>query len=120
MLNLTSTTLAAVVNQARQDAADHPRWLNAITRAAKELSENPYMELQGDHLLVGSPSGTTYAANSVSQCEAFRHHRPCWHRSATQLMRRYAERADQASAARLHQRLCAARGRRIDEDKSYV
>ena len=124
MLNLTSTTLAAVINQAMQDAADHPRWLNAIERAAKELNENPYMELQGDHLLIGSPSGTTYVANGTCQCEAFRYHRPCWHRAAAQLMRRYTERADQAAdraaAARLSQRLCTARARRIDEKESYV
>ena len=41
MLNLNPTTLAAVVDKARTDAAEHPRWLAAIDRAVVELVQNP-------------------------------------------------------------------------------
>jgi hypothetical protein len=70
MLNLNSTTLAAVVEKAAHDAVDHPRWLTAIGRAILELDSNPYLE-RNDHggLIIGSPSGNVYAANGVCQCE---------------------------------------------------
>jgi hypothetical protein len=71
MLNLNSSTLAAVVDQALMDAAAHPRWVVAIGRAVVELVSNPYME-RGDHgLIIGSTSGKCYAANGTCQCTAF-------------------------------------------------
>lgn len=93
MLNLNETTFAAVVAQARQDAAQHPRWLNAITRAVRELTENPYIERQADHpgLLIGSTSGSVYTANGVCQCQAFTHGHACWHRAAARLVRLHDE-----------------------------
>src|SRR5262249_11459700 len=91
MLTLNPTTLAAVVNSAKLSAAGDQRWLNAIERAAHELSENPYLERQDDHLLIGSPSGSVYAANGVCQCQAYQNGRPCWHRAAARLVQRHDE-----------------------------
>lgn len=91
MLNLDYTLLQQVADQAVADAAAHPRWLTAIGRALVEINDNPYMEWQDDHLLIGSPSGNLYTANGVCQCEAFTHGQPCWHRAAARLVRRYQE-----------------------------
>jgi hypothetical protein len=41
MLNLNPTTLAAVIEKATHDAANHPRWLVAIGRAILELTPIP-------------------------------------------------------------------------------
>jgi hypothetical protein len=92
MLNLDPTTLSAVVDQALQAAADHPRWLNAIDRAATELIENPLICRQNDHLLIASSSSDQiYSANGVCQCRAFTSGQPCWHRAAGRLVQRYDE-----------------------------
>lgn len=93
MLNLNSSTLAAVVEKAAHDAAQHPRWLTAIGRAILELDSNPYLE-RSDHggLIIGSPSGNVYAANGVCQCMAFEHGQACWHRAAARLVRLHDER----------------------------
>jgi hypothetical protein len=93
MLNLDPTTLSAVVDQAMRDAADHPRWLNAISRAVVELLSNPYLHRQDDHslLIASSSSDRIYSANGVCQCEAFHYGRPCWHRAASRLVRLHDE-----------------------------
>jgi hypothetical protein len=100
MLNLDPTTLAAVVEKATHDAANHPRWLVAIGRAILELDSNPYIERGDLHgLIIGSPSGKLYSANGTCQCEAHSFGRPCWHRAAARLVRLHDERA--AGAAQL-------------------
>jgi hypothetical protein len=92
MLTLDTAILARVVIQAQQSAAQYPRWVAAIMRAAVELESNPYIEAMDDHtLLIGSPSGNTYIGNGTCQCEAFLHARPCWHRAAARLYHRYVE-----------------------------
>jgi hypothetical protein len=93
MLNLNSSTLAAVVEKATHDAVNHPRWLTAIGRAIVELDSNPWIE-RNDHggLTIGSPSGECYAANGVCQCRAFEFKIPCWHRAAARIVRLCDER----------------------------
>ena len=92
MLNLNPVTLAAVVDKARSDAAEHPRWLAAIDRAVVELLQNPWIERGELHgVVIGSPSGNCYAANGVCQCLAYKHNRPCWHRAAARLVRLHDE-----------------------------
>ena len=93
MLNLNTNTLAAVVDAARTDAAQHPRWLKAIDRALVELLQNPWIERHADHpgLIIGSTSGKCYSANGVCGCEAYAHQRPCWHRAAARLVRLHDE-----------------------------
>ncbi len=98
MLNLNLSTLDAVVAQALQDAADHPRWLVAIDRAERELNTNPWIERGDLHgLVIGSPSGKCYAANGECQCTAFEFKTPCWHRAAARLVRLHDERELQAA-----------------------
>lgn len=112
MLNLSITILAAVVDQALRDAAQHPRWVSAIRRAFEELDSNPFIERQADHpgLIIGSSSGNAYAANGTCSCQAFAYGRPCWHRAAARLVRLHDE-AQTAPAAgpSLAQRIAAAR-----------
>jgi hypothetical protein len=92
MLTLNIDILNEVIAEAQGKAAQHPRWLTAIVRAARELEGNPYMEALDDHtLLIGSPSGQTYVGNGTCQCEAYRRGIPCWHRAAARLYMRYIE-----------------------------
>lgn len=89
MLTLTFTILNQVADKARSDAAAHPRWLSAITRALIELENNPWIDRnpQGHGLIIASPSGQIYTANGVCQCTAFLHSQACWHRAAARLVR---------------------------------
>jgi hypothetical protein len=100
MLDLNQETLKLVVEKAAHDAAQHPRWLQAIGRAIVELDSNPWIE-RNDHggLTIGSPSGECYAANGVCQCRAFEFKIPCWHRAAARLVRTHDEK--EAAAAQL-------------------
>lgn len=91
MLNLDPIILANVAEQARQNAAQHPHWLNAIKRAVTELHMNAWIE-RGDHgLVIASPSGNVYTANGACQCTAYAYGNACWHRAAARLVRRYDE-----------------------------
>lgn len=91
-LSLDTAKLAQVVTRAKLDAAQHPRWIAAIARAARELESNPWIEAVDSHtLLIGSPSGNSYVGNSTCQCVAFEHNQPCWHRAAARLWMRYGE-----------------------------
>jgi hypothetical protein len=100
MLSLDTAILATVVATAKQSAASQPRWINAIERAASEMMSNPYIEIAGDHLLIGSPSGNCYDVNGTCQCRAVEVSRPCWHRAAKQLLVRYRQAEKQAAAAK--------------------
>jgi hypothetical protein len=100
MLNLNSSTLQQVAEKAAHDAAQHPRWLQAIARAIVEISDNPWIERGELHgLVIGSPSGNVYSANGVCQCQAYLHGQPCWHRAAARLVRLHDER--EAAAAQI-------------------
>jgi len=93
MLNLNSSTLNAVVEQACADAAAHGRWLVAIGRAVVELESNPWIERGELHgLIIASPSGNLYSANGTCQCAAHQYGRACWHRAAARLVRLHDER----------------------------
>lgn len=105
MLNLNSSVLSQVAEQACKDAAQHGRWLVAIGRALVELESNPWIE-RGDHgLIIGSTSGKCYAANGICQCKAFEYGQPCWHRAAARLVRLHDER--EAAATQLAETVSA-------------
>jgi hypothetical protein len=118
MLDLNSTILATVMEQALADAADHPRWTNAIRRAFEEVDSNPYMtrDSTGHGLIIGSPSGQCYAANGTCTCTSYtgidletgqRLHaggKPCWHRAAARLVRRHDD-AQRVAAGELADRV---------------
>lgn len=119
MLDLNPTTLAAVVDVARTDAAAHPRWLAAIDRAVRELVSNPWItrgELHG--LVLASPSGNVYSANGVCQCQAYQHGHPCWHRAAARLVRLHD--THQAAAQTQAARHAAAEAARQALDECFV
>ena len=118
MLNLNPTTLAAVVDKARTDAAQHPRWLAAIDRAVVELVQNPWIERGELHgVIIASPSGNLYSANGTCQCRAHAYGNPCWHRAAARLVRLHDEYAPASAIVELpagrvsdaeYARICAA------------
>lgn len=116
MLNLNSSTLAAVVEQATHDAAHHPRWLTAIARALVELESNPWIERNpsGPGLLIGSPSGACYSANGTCSCPAFAFGRACWHRAAARLVRLHDAR--EAARAQLPALVTMPEGDTLDTD----
>jgi hypothetical protein len=98
MIDFNTDTLNKVIRTAKRNAVGTP-WINAINRAAIELTTNPYIEIAGDHLLIGSPSGNSYSVNGSCQCDAYQHNKkPCWHRACKQLVARYNE-AEQRKAA---------------------
>lgn len=99
MLTFDTDVLNKVIAQAKRASAASPRWLNAIERAEAELTTNPYMQQDGDHLIVASPSGNVYSANGVCQCVAYQHGQACWHRAAGRLVQRYTEAQAKAMAA---------------------
>jgi hypothetical protein len=90
MLNINpermNEVIAAAFNQ-----TDSLRWQVAITKAGAEIEENPYIHIDGDALLILSPSGEIYSANGACQCKAYVNNQPCWHRAAARLVKRYME-----------------------------
>lgn len=125
MLNVYPSTFSAVVDQALKDAADHPRWLNAINRATIEVLSNPYIE-RGDHgLIIGSPSGKCYAANGICQCTAFEYGQACWHRAAARLVRLHDEhiasqRTERSAELDEYERYLAERTERWAQAKAEI
>jgi hypothetical protein len=90
MQNINPERMNEVIREAF-DRTDSLRWQVAITKAGAEIEENPYMHIDGDALLILSPSGEIYSANGACQCKAFGHGQPCWHRAAARLVKRYNE-----------------------------
>ncbi len=92
-------TAKATLASSNKPEAIKRAWSNAIDKAAAELIENPYYTVEGDHLLIlSSTSGKMYEANGRCQCIAFAHGKPCKHRAAAQLVKRYLEAITEAPA----------------------
>jgi hypothetical protein len=93
MQSINPETLNQVAETARHQTGGDSRWINAINRAEREIVENPYLHLEGDHLLVlSSTSSNIYTANGSCQCAAWAYgQKPCWHRAAKQLLLRCQE-----------------------------
>lgn len=81
----------STVEAAKQAAANSPSWLRAIAKADAQVQSNPCITELANGVLITSPSGRTYLANGVCQCEAYKHGMACWHRAAAQLIARYNE-----------------------------
>jgi hypothetical protein len=90
MMNLDQKRIEMVTEEAFNKTSNL-RWQMAITKAKVELEANPYMHYDGDALLILSPSGEIYSANGACQCKAFANNKPCWHRAAARLVKRYME-----------------------------
>ena len=91
MLNINHDILNSVVTTALAAVQGDKRWMNAIKNAHALLVENPYIEALDDHtLLIGSENGV-YEANGVCSCMAYMKNKPCKHRAAARLWKRYNE-----------------------------
>lgn len=91
-------TVAQALQQARQQAAEHQSWLNAINRASLFLAAEQW-QFDGETLIVTSATtnGTRYIVTpQTCQCKAFIAGRPCWHRAAARLLCKAAEVAQDA------------------------
>jgi len=89
----------SVVAAAKKAAANSPTWLRAIAKADAQVQSNPCITELASGVLITSPSGRTYLANGVCQCEAYKHGMACWHRAAAQLIARYNEAVTQAATS---------------------
>ena len=79
-MNIDTNRLTAIVETAKAKTTDS-RWINAIDKAYEQLATNPYIDIDGDGLLIAGGSDI-YHANGSCQCDAYKYRRPCWHRAA--------------------------------------
>lgn len=89
MLNVDEARMLDLVERAFDASPFGGRWQMAVTRAWREIRENPFMHWRGGSLLILSPSGEIYDAGATCQCESYRFRRPCWHRAAARLLELY-------------------------------
>lgn len=94
MLDINEEAMRTVAQEAFDKAQGDGRWQRAIAKAVEQIRENPYIHFDGAAALILSPeSNEIYTANGTCQCKAFENgHRPCWHRAAARLLKRYHER----------------------------
>jgi hypothetical protein len=86
-MTLNSIQFAAIIETAKSRAANSPRWLRAIERAAAGIQSGELCvsSLVGG-ALVTSPRGS-YFVNGHCECEASRRgHAECYHRAAVRLV----------------------------------
>lgn len=112
--------LCTAVDQARLDAANDPRWLNALNAGYNWLLQQETILFDFDRHELTVPSatteGVTYRANGACQCRAFEQHNACWHRAAARLVRRSRElRAHGVAAAVLAEEREQARREAYDK-----
>lgn len=91
MVNINQSRFEQVVQNAFDKVSGNRRWETAIVKAKQQIEVNPYLHFNGNSLLILSPSGEIYTANSSCQCKAFANGHPCWHRAAARLVQRYNE-----------------------------
>lgn len=101
-MQLNLEKLTAIVEAAKAKTSDS-RWIRAIDKAFEQLTTNPYIDLDKEHeggLIILGTRGNIYSSNGVCQCESFTYgQKPCWHRAAARLVKRYQE-AEQSAPAR--------------------
>lgn len=93
------STVAAALQAARVEAAQHAAWMNAINRAALNLEACPW-QFDGEVLIIASATagGTRYTVDAQGcGCRAHAAGRPCWHRAARRLLIKAAEMAQPAA-----------------------
>jgi hypothetical protein len=89
-MKLEQTTFSQVVEAAKTAAANSPKWLRAIDKAAAAIIAGELIiTTLGHGALVTSANGS-YHANGKCQCAAAqRGHAECYHRAAARLWERY-------------------------------
>jgi hypothetical protein len=91
MLNINQTKLEEVAQEAFDKVSGNRRWETAIVKAKQQIETNPYLHVDGDALLILSPSNEIYRANGTCQCKAYEKGFPCWHRAAARIVQRCVE-----------------------------
>jgi hypothetical protein len=88
----------SIVETAKAKAANDPKWLRAIEKAAKAILSGEIIVTTLAHGALVTTANGTYAANGHCNCEAARRgHTQCYHRAAARLMDIYEN--EVASAA---------------------
>lgn len=91
LANITRENVAAVVARAKATAAEHTRWVTAITRAADELNKNQWL-FTGSTLKIHSRTRrrTYTVSGNDCTCEAAQNGQPCYHVAAWRILVRAA------------------------------
>jgi hypothetical protein len=86
-MTLNSIQFAAIIETAKAKAANSPKWVRAIDRAAAALQSGELVvTLLAHDALVTSANGS-YRVNGHCECEASRRgHAECYHRAAVRLV----------------------------------
>lgn len=91
---VTRVNVERAIALAKEQAADHRRWINAITKAAANLPKVRW-QFDGDVLLIHSATRRNLLPYTVDQqgcnCDAGNQGIPCWHRAAWRLLCKAAE-----------------------------
>jgi hypothetical protein len=125
MLQIDNPELfAEVVEAAKCKTLGDARWLKAIDKAVEEITADPtFFHWTGHSMLIQSPtSSEVYEANGECSCEAFNFHKPCKHRAAARLWKRYLEaQARPARAARTEETavLVAPSARKVERVRGF-
>jgi hypothetical protein len=89
-MQINQAKFTAIVEAAKAKAANDPKWLRAIERAAKEIISGEMIVTTLAHGALITTARGTYAANGHCNCEAARRgHKECKHRAAARLMDLY-------------------------------
>jgi hypothetical protein len=77
----------SIVEAAKAKAANDPKWLRAIEKAAAQILSGEIIVTTLAHGTLVTTANGTYAANGHCNCEAARRgHTQCYHRAAARLM----------------------------------
>jgi len=87
-LNITKFKRTVEAAKARAPKSYHSH----IDAAAQMLMENPFIEeVPGGLRILSETTSAVYYAGLTCQCAAFKFGKPCRHRTAARLVRRYKE-----------------------------
>jgi len=85
-MTLNQAKFAAVVETAKAKAANDPKWIRAIEKAAAGILSGEMIVTTLAHGALVTTANGTYACNGVCCCAAARHgHKECRHRAAARL-----------------------------------
>src|SRR5262245_9399060 len=84
-MQINQATFTAIVESAKAKAANDPKWLRAIEKAAAGF-ESWIITEHFDHIMVTTESGNTYRVNGHCSCRAGVLGRPCKHLAMRRLL----------------------------------
>jgi hypothetical protein len=99
-MEINQAKFESVVEEAKAKAANDPKWLRAIEKAAKAILSGEMIVTTLAHGALVTTANGTYAANGHCNCEAARRgHTQCYHRAAARLMDIYETAPEAVSLA---------------------